>query len=248
MSRLDDAVAIITGAAQGMGLATALELARRGAVCALLDKNGEKLEAALDAVQRIEGRSCHSVMDVSCKEQWLATTADLHHRFGSIDILVNAAAVFDVVPFQELTEEQWDRVFAVNGKGVLFGVQAVAPYMEKQRSGRIVNFASQAGKSGGLLIGAHYSASKAAVICLTKTFASALAPFGVTVNAVAPGIIDTPFLDGVPGIEQFFEKIPLGGKPGDVRDVARTIAFLVSKDAGYITGEIVDVNGGLLMD
>ena len=124
----------------------------------------------------------------------------------------------------------------------------MAPHMEKQRSGRIINFSSQAGKTGGLLIGAHYSASKAAVICMTKTFASALAPFGVTVNAVAPGIIDTPFLEGVPGIERFFAKIPLGQKPGDVRDVARTIAFLVSEDARYITGEIVDVNGGLLMD
>ena len=248
MSRLDEKVAIVTGAAQGMGLGTARELADRGAVCALVDLNSEKLGAALDCVKQIGARACSYELDVARKEQWVEMTDDLQTRFGSIDILVNAAAVFDVVSFQELTESQWDRVFAVNAKGVLFGVQAVAPHMEKQRSGRIINFSSQAGKTGGLLIGAHYSASKAAVICMTKTFASALAPFGVTVNAVAPGIIETPFLDGVPGIEKFFEKIPLGQKPGDVSDVAKTIAFLVSEDARYITGEIVDVNGGLLMD
>ncbi len=280
MSRLDEKVAIVTGAAQGMGLGTARELADRGAVCALVDLNSEKLGAALDCVKQIGARACSYELDVARKEQWVEMTDDLQTRFGSIDILVNAAAVFDVVSFQELTESQWDRVFAVNAKGVLFGVQAVAPHMEKQRSGRIINFSSQAGKTGGLLIGAHYSASKAAVICMTKTFASAL---GVTVNAVAPGIIETPFLDGVPGIEKFFEKIPLGQKPGDVSDVApgiietpfldgvpgiekffekiplgqkpgdvsdvaKTIAFLVSEDARYITGEIVDVNGGLLMD
>jgi 3-oxoacyl-[acyl-carrier protein] reductase len=120
--------------------------------------------------------------------------------------------------------------------------------MRRQKSGRIVNMASQAGKTGGLLIGAHYSASKAAVICMTKSFAAALAPDSVTVNAIAPGIIDTDFLKGVPGIENFFPRIPLGHKPGQASDVAYAIAYLVSDDARYITGEILDVNGGLLMD
>jgi 3-oxoacyl-[acyl-carrier protein] reductase len=120
--------------------------------------------------------------------------------------------------------------------------------MRRQGSGRIINLASQAGKTGGLIVGAHYSASKAAVICMTKSFAAALAPDKVTVNAIAPGIIETDFLAGVPGIENLFARIPLGHKPGAALDVAQAIAFLASDDAGYITGETMDVNGGLLMD
>jgi 3-oxoacyl-[acyl-carrier protein] reductase len=120
--------------------------------------------------------------------------------------------------------------------------------MRKQKSGRIINMASQAGKTGGLLIGAHYSATKAAVICMTKSFAAALAPDKVTVNSIAPGIIGTDFLKGVPGIENLFPRIPLGRAPGEAIDVANAICFLASDEARYITGEIMDVNGGLLMD
>lgn len=248
MKPFDKKVALITGAAQGMGLETALELARRGATLVLLDINAEKLSAALNAVQRIENRSVSFVMDVSKRDQWVETTQEIHKRFGSIDILVNFAAVFWVKPFEEISESEWDKVFAVNVKGILFGCQVVSPYMRRQKWGRIINLASQAGKTGGLLIGAHYSASKAAVICMTKSFAAALAPDNITVNAVAPGIINTDFLKGVPGIENLFARIPLGHRPGEATDVAKAIAFLASEDARYITGEIMDVNGGLLMD
>lgn len=248
MKPLEGKVAIVTGAAQGMGLATARELASRGAACVLVDLNERKLESALDTVKRETDRAAGRVLDVTDQRGWITLAEDVNRDFGRIDILVNAAAVFDVIPFREVTEEQWDRVFAVNCKGVLFGCQAVAPYMEKQKNGRIINFSSQAGKTGGLLIGAHYSASKAAVICMTKSFAAALAGYNITVNAVAPGIIQTDFLKGVPGIEKFFERIPLGKKPGEPDHVAKTVAFLASADADYITGEILDVNGGLLMD
>jgi 3-oxoacyl-[acyl-carrier protein] reductase len=210
--------------------------------------NADKIGAAVDTVKEIDDRACSYVLDVADKGGWETMSRDLVERFGTIDILVHAAGIFDVVPFEELTEAQWDRVFAVNVKGVLFGCQAVAGPMKRQRSGRIINLSSQAGKSGGLLIGAHYSASKAAVICMTKTFAASLASHNITVNSIAPGIIQTDFLKGVPGIENFFEKIPLGKEPGEASDVAKTIAFLASEDARYITGEILDVNGGLLMD
>jgi 3-oxoacyl-[acyl-carrier protein] reductase len=169
-------------------------------------------------------------------------------HYGSVDILVNNAAIFTVKPFEEIPEDEWDAVFAVNVKGILFGCQAAAPVMRKKKWGRIINMSSQAGKTGGLIIGAHYSASKAAVICMTKSFAAALAPDNITVNSIAPGIIGTDFLRGVPGIENFFPRIPMGKKPGEPRDVANAIAFLASDDARYITGEIMDVNGGLLMD
>lgn len=245
---LQDKVAIVTGAAQGMGLTTAQEFARRGAVSVLSDINAEKLSPALDSVKTIDRRALSFAMDVSKKEQWLQMVESLYKQFGSIDILVNAAAIFTVKPFEEIPEDEWDRVFAVNVKGVLFGCQAVSSYMRKQKSGRIINLASQAGKTGGLLIGAHYSATKAAVICMTKSFAAALAKENITVNAIAPGIINTDFLKGVPGIENFFSRIPIGNKPGEAIDVANAIAFLCSQEARYITGEIMDVNGGLLMD
>lgn len=248
MKPLYGKVALITGSAQGMGLETALELTRRGAVPVLLDTNAEKLVSALESVRAIEAGSLSFTMDVTKKDQWTQTVESVHRQFGSIDILVNCAAIFTVTPFEEISEAEWDRVFSVNVKGTLFACQAVSPYMRRQKSGRIINLSSQAGKTGGLLIGAHYSASKAAVLCMTKTFAAALAPDNVTVNAICPGIINTDFLKGVPGIENFFMRIPLGKKPGEASDVAKAIAFLVSEDAAYITGETMDVNGGLLMD
>jgi 3-oxoacyl-[acyl-carrier protein] reductase len=246
--KLQDRVAIVTGAAQGMGLATAQEVARQGAIAVLADINEEKLGYALQSVREIDDRATSRVMDVSHKASWTSMIDDVHGRFGSIDILVNNAAASKTGPFEEISEEEWDSIFAVNVKGVLFGCQVVAPCMRRQKYGRIVNMASQAGKTGGLLIGAHYSASKAAVICMTKSFAAALAPDAITVNAIAPGIIKTDFLNGVPGIETLFGRIPLGHTPGEAIDVARAIAFLASEDARYITGEILDVNGGLLMD
>lgn len=248
MKPLNGKVALITGSAQGMGLETALELARRGAVPILLDINSEKLGPALSSVRAIEARALAFEIDVTKKDRWIETVENVHRQMGSIDILVNGAAIFTVKPFEEISEAEWDRVFAVNVKGTLFGCQVVSPYMRRQKSGRIINFSSQAGKTGGLLIGAHYSASKAAVLCMTKTFAAAFAPDNVTVNAIAPGIINTDFLNGVPGIENLFARIPLGRRPGEAIDVARVVAFLVSEDASYITGETTDVNGGLLMD
>jgi 3-oxoacyl-[acyl-carrier protein] reductase len=248
LNSLRDKVAIISGAAQGIGLATAQEFARCGAIVALVDINEQKLPKALETVRAIDARSVSIVLDVSKKDQWLQNIEKLHQQFGSIDILLNAAAVSTTKPFEAIPEEEWDWVFAVNVKGVLFGCQAVSPYMRRQKSGRIINMASQAGKTGGLLIGAHYSATKAAVICMTKSFAAALAPDKVTVNAIAPGIINTDFLTGVPGIENMFGRIPLGHAPGEAIDVAHAIAFLASDEARYITGETMDVNGGLLMD
>lgn len=247
MKTLDGKVAIVTGAAQGMGLETSCELARRGATVVLADINRQKLQDAVTTAKSAGSADCYA-LDVSRKDEWLDMVSQVESRHGSVDILVNNAAIFTVKPFEQIPGDEWDRVFAVNVKGILFGCQAVAPVMRKRKWGRIINMSSQAGKTGGLIIGAHYSASKAAVICMTKSFAAALAADDITVNSIAPGIINTGFLQGVPGIENFFPRIPMGKKPGEARDVAKAIAFLVSDDARYITGEIMDVNGGLLMD
>jgi 3-oxoacyl-[acyl-carrier protein] reductase len=148
-----------------------------------------------------------------------------------------------------MTEEDWDRVMAINLKGVFLCSKAVMGVMKKQRSGRIVNMGSLAGKVGGIATGANYSVSKAGVMCFTKALARELAPYGVTVNAVAPGVIETDMTRGITqgDFTNYLKTIPLG-TIGSAEDVSHAVAFLVSDEARYITGEILDVNGGMLMD
>jgi NAD(P)-dependent dehydrogenase (short-subunit alcohol dehydrogenase family) len=168
---------------------------------------------------------------------------------GSLDAVVNAAGVGYPVRFLDATDKTWQTLLEVNLMGTVRVCRAAIPHLRRSThpSRGIVNFTSQAAKTGGLLIGAPYSAAKAAVLCLTKTLAAEFAGDGIRVNAVAPGIIDTPFLDSVPGIRERATQLPLG-RVGDPAEVAAVVSFLLSADASYLTGEIVDVNGGLYMD
>jgi NAD(P)-dependent dehydrogenase (short-subunit alcohol dehydrogenase family) len=242
-------VALVTGAGRGIGLGIALALAAEGVRVTVCDINVPLLDEALAQIEALGGQALAFQMDVTSKVQIQRVVAEVVARWGTVDILVNNAGIYEVLPVEEISEAQWDRVLAVNLKGAFLCCQAVIPTMKERRSGRIVNIASSAGKTGGTLAGAHYSASKAGVICLTKQLARELGPFGITVNAVAPGRIDTPMIHSVSDAENeaFAQRTPLG-RLGTPEDVAHAVVFLASDRASFITGEIVDVNGGLLID
>jgi NAD(P)-dependent dehydrogenase (short-subunit alcohol dehydrogenase family) len=256
--RLRDRIALVTGAGSGNGKAIALRLARDGATLVLTDVAEKPLGAVRDQVRTL-GRPCLGVVgdvaDVAGTEAAIRGTVE---RFGRLDILVNNAGIIRISPFPDSTEEDWDRIMAVNARGLYFAMQAAARVMRLQGSGRIINIASVAGIEAKTL-SPPYAASKGAVITLTKAAARALAQHQVTVNAVAPGLIDTPFNERIdyelgvkqglaPGefLRQRGRDIPLG-RMGTADDVAGVVAFLASPDAAYITGETIIVSGGWVM-
>jgi NAD(P)-dependent dehydrogenase (short-subunit alcohol dehydrogenase family) len=247
--RLEDKVAIVTGAGRGIGLGIALAFAREGARVALCDIDDSLLHSALVEINALEGQGLAFRMDVTNKEQIHGVVRDVLDQWGAIDILVNNAGIYEVLPVEEITEQQWDRMLAVNLKGAFLCCQAVIPHMKRQGGGRIVSIASSAGKTGGTLAGAHYSVSKAGIICLAKQLARELGSCGITVNAVAPGRIDTPMIHIASDEENeaFRLRTPMG-RLGTPEDVANAVVFLASEEASFITGEILDVNGGLLID
>jgi NAD(P)-dependent dehydrogenase (short-subunit alcohol dehydrogenase family) len=230
----DKRVALISGAASGIGRATAERLGRDGWSVVGADVREEAGVVACD------------VTSTASVEAAVAQSVEMH---GSLDAVVNAAGIGFPLRFLEASDEDWHKMLDVNLMGTVRVCRAALPHLRRsaEPARGIVNFSSQAAKTGGLLIGAPYSAAKAAVLCLTKTLAAEFAGDGVRVNAVAPGIIETPFLDQVPGIRDRGPQLPLG-RIGSPEEVASVVAFLLSPDASYLTGEIVDVNGGLLMD
>ncbi len=245
---LKDKVSIVTGGGQGLGRAIGLTLAERGADIVIFDLNIESADKVAEEIQSTGRKALSLKVDVSKFSEVEMMVDRVLKEFGRIDILVNNAGISLVAFVEDMTEEDWDRVMTVNLKSVFLCSKAVMGTMKKQRSGRIVNLGSVAGKIGGFRTCA-YSVSKAGIICFTKVLARELASFGITVNAVAPGMIDTEMAQNISGgdFSRYLKSIPLG-KIGSPEDVANTVAFLVSDEARYITGEIVDVNGGMLMD
>ena len=249
MRELEGRIAVVTGGARGIGKAICQTLAGEGARVAVCDVDYEASRQTVEEMKD-QGLSAFAVkLDVSSGREVKKVFGKIIDDFGKVDILVNNAGICYYVPFEKITEEEWDRVLAVNLKGTFLCCQAVMHSMMAQRWGKIVNISSVAAKIGGILAGAHYSASKAGVICLTKSLALRLAPYGVNVNGICPGQIRTRMTDIWSEEEKgiFRKQIPLGHF-GEPRDIAETVLFLVSERAKFITGEIVDVNGGLFMD
>jgi 3-oxoacyl-[acyl-carrier protein] reductase len=245
MFSLKDKVAVVTGASQGIGHETALALAEAGAKVVVAARNEEKLTALVAEIAAAGGEAFGVKMDVADAEQVKAGFKQVIEKFGRLDILVNNAAVTRDGLAMRMKKEDWDAVLQTNLTGAHFCIQQALPTMMKARAGRIINISSivaQMGNAGQ----ANYVAAKAGLIGLTKAIAIEIASRGITVNAVAPGFIETPMTDVLPDKvkEELKTKIPLG-RMGSARDVAATIVFLASDEAGYITGHVLNVNGGM---
>lgn len=241
-------VALVTGASRGIGRATALMLAERGANVAInYQGNEERAREVLNQVEEMGREAILVKADVSDYEQVEKMIDEVLRRFGRIDILVNNAGITRDTLIMRMKEEDWDAVINTNLKGVFHCIKAVTRPMMKQRSGKIINLSSVVGVSGNPGQ-ANYVAAKAGVIGLTKSAAKELASRGITVNAVAPGFIETDMTGVLEEKlkEEMLKWIPLArfGKP---EDVARLICFLASSDADYITGQVIHVDGGMVM-
>ena len=247
MSKLDNQIALVTGAARGIGQAIALRLARDGADLALCDVKAEWLQETADKVRALGRRAEIFPMDVSDAAAVPAAVDAVIAAFGRIDILVNNAGITRDNLMLRMTAEDWDAVLDINLKGAFLVTKAVSRYMMKQRSGAIVNIASVVGLTGNPGQ-ANYTASKAGLIALTKTVAKELGSRNIRANAVAPGYIHTAMTDKLPeAVRDAMLKIVPLGRPGEPEDVANAVAFLAGPDAAYVSGQVLTVCGGMVM-
>ena len=240
-ARLQDKIAIITGAAKGIGLATAIRFAEEGAKVMLADINLAAIEKCAAQIPNAEAYA----MNVTDRDSIQAAVDAIMKKHGRIDILINNAGITQDARLVKMTEMQFDAVIDVNLKGVFNCTQLVVPHMLEAKRGAIVNASSVVGLYGNFGQ-TNYSATKFGVIGFTKTWARELGPKGIRVNAVAPGFIETPILATMPAkvIDEMRERVPLK-RLGQPQDIARVYTFLASDQAAYINGAVIEVSGGL---
>jgi NAD(P)-dependent dehydrogenase (short-subunit alcohol dehydrogenase family) len=256
MCEFEGKTALVTGAGQGMGKAVAVKLFTGGANIIVSDINRSAIEAVVRELEEIAsvsrgacGRVVAVAVDVRRPDEVNAFVQTAVDTFGTADILINNAGVLRPTAVEDITEDEWDLLMDVNAKGVFLCMQAVLPHMRKNNYGRIVNMSSSAGRSTSTLGGIHYTASKAAVLGLTRHCAREYGAHGITANAVCPGLIDTEMVQkevSPERLQRYLGSFPIH-RLGTPEEVADMVVFLASDRAAYITGATVDINGGDLM-
>ncbi|NLG36404.1 MAG: 3-oxoacyl-ACP reductase FabG [Clostridiales bacterium] len=241
-------VAIITGAARGIGRAIAQALSRQGAATVIADIDDEGARRVAREIEESGGRALAIPVDVSVPAQVAEMVREAADKLGRIDILVNNAGILSATSIEALREDEWDRVMAINVKSAVFASQQALPWMIRQGWGRIISISSLSGRMGGVSAGCAYSTSKAALIGLTMSLARQTADKGITVNAVAPGTTRSDIIRGFNAeqMERIMRSIPVG-RLGEPEEIAALVAFLAQDTAGFITGAVIDINGGMFM-
>jgi meso-butanediol dehydrogenase / (S,S)-butanediol dehydrogenase / diacetyl reductase len=258
MKRFVGKTVVVTGAGRGIGLGIAERFAEEGANLVLGDRDPGVEEAAAK-IRKLGTEALPAICDVTVKAEVESFYQKAAEKFGTVDVSIQNAGIITINKLEDLTEKDWNRVMAVNTTGVFLCCQAAAKYMIKQGSGRLINSSSAQGRQG-FIYTPHYAASKFAVIGLTQSLAKELAPHGITVNAICPGIIETDMWayndehwgkllgDYKPGelMKEWIQGVPLK-RAGNAKDISGLVSFLASEDAAYITGQAVNIDGGLVM-
>ncbi len=247
MNNLENKVAIVTGASRGIGKSIAEGFAKAGAKVVCVSRTEKAIKAVADSINANGGEAIAIVCDISNAESFGELIKSVAGQFGTVDILVNNAGITKDNLIMRMSESDWDTVLDTNLKGAFNGTKAVTRQMMKQRSGRIINISSVVGLTGNAGQ-ANYSASKAGLIGLTKATAKELASRGITANCIAPGYIETDMTNQLSDNikETLIDQIPLE-RIGQAEDIAHTVCFLASDEAGYITGQTITVDGGMVM-